>query len=306
MLKARRYNKGKTRFSLVPPSILEALAKVYTLGAHKYSIYKSRNGDTIKGMDIPYNEVGKYEMIDDGANNWKNGMSVTETLDSAQRHIESFRKGESIDELGTHHLANAAWNCLAAMWTSTNKPTFDDRNLWWKDIPSVWLDIDGVLADFSTAFLKYFNFPNQDEALDWDDPRFRNNFAIIANDEDFWMSIPPLVTIEDIHFPFQGYCTHRPIPTRVVEAWLEKHGFPKKPVINVGDTSDDDTLIKRSKVEALKEAGCELFIDDGFHNFVELNNAGIPCYLMTRSHNKRFDVGNMRIDNINEVIKYFI
>lgn len=31
-----------------------------------------------------------------------------DTIGSVQRHIESWKKGEDIDELGTYHLANAA------------------------------------------------------------------------------------------------------------------------------------------------------------------------------------------------------
>ena len=64
----QRYNSGKPRFSLITPIGLTELAKVYTFGAIKYA-----------------------------ANNWRKGLSWTETADSAMRHINAWLDGENIE-----------------------------------------------------------------------------------------------------------------------------------------------------------------------------------------------------------------
>lgn len=295
-MEARRYNSGKIRYDLIPPEINEILADVFTRGAHKYTLYEDDAGNQIKGADIPLEEAGKYKVIDDGANNWKKGLPVSNYLNSCIRHIESFRKGEDDDELGTQHLGNAIWNLGCAYWTLNTNPKLDDRKKWWMNIPNIWLDIDGLFADFSTAFLNWFDFEDKTPPTDWNDSRFRLNFDKIKSNEEFWMSLPPLLKPDTIKFPFKGYCTHRPdTHVDITKAWLRKHGFPELPVISVSG----------SKVDALKEVGCEIFIDDGFHNFTDLNNSGITCYLLTRPQNKKYNVGKMRLNHINDIINKF-
>jgi len=53
-----------------------------------------------------------------------------------------------------------------------------------------------------------------------------------------------------------------------------------------------------SKADLLKENGCEIMIDDSIHNFVELNSKGITTYLMSRPHNKKYNVGGKRITDL--------
>ncbi|MGB3491885.1 MAG: hypothetical protein WBA57_04105, partial [Elainellaceae cyanobacterium] len=71
---AKRYNKGKSRHVLIPPFAKEALADVYTRGAHKYSMYKDKNGNVIQGKDIPFENVGQYELVEDASSNWRLGQ----------------------------------------------------------------------------------------------------------------------------------------------------------------------------------------------------------------------------------------
>ena len=47
--------------------------------------------------------------------------------------------------------------------------------------------------------------------------------------------------------------------------------------------------------------GVEIFVDDSFDNFVELNKAGIFTYLYTAPWNIKHDVGHMRIDSLNDL-----
>ena len=79
MEKAKRYNKGKIRYELIPQSFLEHLSKVYTMGAEKYS-YVDDNGNFV-----------------DGSENWKKGLDWKSMLGSTMRHLEKFRAGEDFD-----------------------------------------------------------------------------------------------------------------------------------------------------------------------------------------------------------------
>lgn len=82
-----RFNEGKVRFDLMPPDALWELAKVYTFGARKY---KDRN--------------------------WEKGMVWGICFAAAMRHLWKWWRGERNDpESGLHHLAHAAWNCMAAL-----------------------------------------------------------------------------------------------------------------------------------------------------------------------------------------------
>jgi hypothetical protein len=153
----------------------------------------------------------------------------------------------------------------------------------------VYLDIDGVVADFGTHFLEYLGIEDKTPPTTWDDARFKDNMWRVKDDYNFWLSIPPLLTPEQMLFDFEGYCTSRPIPSSVTLDWLEKNKLPLKPVITVNG----------SKVNALKEVGCDVFIDDYEENFDELNRNGIKCFLMTRSHNVHVNT-SMRIDKIED------
>lgn len=117
---ARRYNKGKLRYELISSIFKKELARVYTAGAEKYTIY-NKDG-TIK---------------DDGANNWRKGLPWMEVLGSALRHLEKFQMGEDYDSdidpeitkiYGkTLHLAHAAWNIATIIDFMETHPELDDR-----------------------------------------------------------------------------------------------------------------------------------------------------------------------------------
>lgn len=80
-----RFDQGKLRYDLLPPDGIEELVRVYTKGAEKYA-----------------------------DRNWEKGMAWGRILGSLLRHTYAFVKGETHDkETGCHHMAMAAWNCLA-------------------------------------------------------------------------------------------------------------------------------------------------------------------------------------------------
>lgn len=94
-----RYNNDKPRHSLIDPYALNELAKVLTFGAKKYKEH-----------------------------NWRNGLSISETLDSLLRHVEAFNSGEDFDSESTlHHIAHAMCNCMFILWMHKYKPDMDDR-----------------------------------------------------------------------------------------------------------------------------------------------------------------------------------
>jgi len=77
-----KFDGDKTRYDLVPPSAIKAMAEVLTVGARKYK-----------------------------PNNWKLCEDKERYLSAMYRHIEAWRSGEVCDaETGLHHLAHAMTN----------------------------------------------------------------------------------------------------------------------------------------------------------------------------------------------------
>lgn len=152
----------------------------------------------------------------------------------------------------------------------------------------IGLDLDGVLSDFSSHFLEYLGFENKTPATNWDDPRFRENLHKVVGDEKFWLTMPRLIDPAILDFKPVIYVTARPVESSVTATWLLLNKFPDAPVVTVG--------FGGTKVEALR-GKVDLFIDDAYHNYIELNKAGIKCLLMSRSHNIKYkDVD--RIDSL--------
>lgn len=160
---------------------------------------------------------------------------------------------------------------------------------------NIGLDIDGVLADFTLAWHRLYpevsSKPNT-----WNlDSKISERFKKMKKDgvlDKFYLNIPILIKPEDIPFEPTCYITARPVDSTVTEEWLELHGFPKKPVITVGNMS---------KINATKENNIDIFIDDHYDNFVELNDGGIFCYLCTASWNIEYDVGHMRLNSLKDL-----
>lgn len=95
-----RYNEGKPRFSLVSPIAHEELAKVLTMGAQKYAPY-----------------------------NWMKGLPYMEIIDSLERHVNAFKKGENMDkESGLHHMAHVMCNAMFLIeFIESGRDNLDDR-----------------------------------------------------------------------------------------------------------------------------------------------------------------------------------
>jgi 5'(3')-deoxyribonucleotidase len=279
--KGGRLNNEKTRYDLIEPFQKQQKAQVYTKGARKYA-----------------------------DNNWLQGMSWSKCVASGMRHIEAFLRGEDYDfypdtcegckkgdctaHTGELHTAQAAWNFDAI--TSYYKwfPQGDDRLHVVMPKPKIGLDIDEVLCDWVGAWIKHWgmNVPTS-----WFfDYEILERFEEMRKEEmlnQFYIDLQPKINPADIPFEPHCYVTSRPVPTKVTQTWLEMHGFPLRPVITVG--------VGESKVDVIKKAGIDIFVDDRYENFEELNRNGVCCFLMDAPHNQRYDVGYKRIKSLKEL-----
>ena len=277
-----RFNNGKLRYDLVEPRAHKDMVKVLTYGAKKY-------------FD----------------RNWEFGLSWTSVIASAKRHLAAIEAGEDYDfdsncdgcksgfcekHSGELHIANLACNAHFLNTFYYTFPQGDDRPKNYLKLPKIGLDIDGVLADWTGAWAKVHPELSATPASWYFDRVVFKRFNAMRNNgtlNEFYMSIEPLLKPEDIPFEPHCYITSRPITAEVTEQWLDKYGFPSKTVYAVG--------VGESKVELAKNAGVEIFIDDCFENFVELNKAGICTYLYTASWNVKYDVGHLRLNSLNEL-----
>lgn len=264
--KGLRYNQGKLRYDLVNPWAHEQLVKVFTKGAEKYE-----------------------------ARNWEKGMSWTSVIASLKRHLEAIERGEDYDqETGMLHSAHVQWNshCLTAYYKLY--PQGDDRPHTYLNRPKIGLDIDEVLCDWIGAWTNKFDYPIP---KNW---RFSYNnkkeFESFSKEEleNFYLSIPRKLDPDEI--PFEPYCyiTSRSVPRELTEEWLRMNGFSCAPVYSLG--------WGESKVDMAKKSGIDIFVDDRYENFVELNKAGVCTYLLTAPHNERYNVGHKRLNSLKDLI----
>lgn len=139
-----------------------------------------------------------------------------------------------------------------------------------RDPLKISCDIDGVLADFETAYLKRFkHWPNYDWAIT------RNVANILIHERDFWLNLPVLNTLD---FTPRMFCSARVNPKRWTKQYLRDHDFPEAPLFQVPG-------YKLSKAKTLK-GRCDVHIEDSIKNFLDLNRKGIPCLLYNNKTNE--------------------
>lgn len=269
MDKGLRFNEGKTRHDLIPQFAQEQYARVLTAGADKY-----------------------------GDNNWKKGMQWSKVIASLKRHIVAFESGEDIDkETGILHMAHVMCNAAFLVEYYKIYPQGDNRAHKYLSIPKIGVDIDEVICNFVEGWHKKWG---ADPCPEWwaYHRGMGDYFKQMKEDgslDDFYLSLNPKIKPSDIPFEPHCYVTSRPVDSSVTEKWLAMHGFPAVKVHTIP--------LGTSKVEVLKNSGVEIFIDDSFNNFQELNNSGICTFLMDAPHNKRYSVGYKRIYSLNEIIQ---
>lgn len=262
--KGRKDDSAKLRYDLIPLFAQEQFVNVLTMGANKY-----------------------------GDRNWEKGMFWSRLIGAIKRHIAAFEKGEDYDpESGLLHMAHVMTN--AAFLTEYYKiyPQGDNRILPHSRILKIGLDIDEVLADFIGHFSKKFNINHSVECWSFD-PDIKQKIESIKDDSEFWLTMPRKSNPIDLHFEPHCYITSRPCDIELTRKWIHDNGFPNVPIYCVG--------LNESKVDVAKKAGINVFIDDRYENFAELNRNGICCFLFNAPHNQRYDVGFKRIKKFSDL-----
>lgn len=286
--KAKRYNQGKIRHELISPIAMAELAKVYTLGAHKYSVYEDKEGNKILGKDIPFEEAGNYKMIEDAADNWKKGQDWKSAMGSVKRHIAAWERGEDIDELGTFHLGNAMWGLATLLHFYKTFPQGDNRDLPHNRHVKIGLDIDEVICNWVGPWCEKhgYNTP-QSWNFSYDNKTHFENLQSSGEIEKFYTNLPRKIDPSEIPFEPHCYVTARSVDEKLTKSWLLNNGFPAAPVYSVG--------FGESKVEAIQQSGIDVFVDDSYCNYLEIRNAGIVCFLYDAPHNQRYNVGYYKV-----------
>lgn len=260
----QRFNDGKLRYDLLEPYAIEQLVKIFTMGSKKYA-----------------------------PNNWLKGLPWMDVVASLERHLAEFKKGDDFDkESQLLHMAHVAWNAMAIVSYYKHRPEFDNRRLPYLSRPKIGLDIDDVCADFLGAYCEKFGV---EECKHWySHYKTGEHLQEAIKTEEFYLSLKPKFNGGEIPFEPHCYITSRSIPVEWTEKWLQDNGFPTKKVYTIP--------FGASKVEIAKASGIDMFVDDRYENFVELNNAGICCFLFTAPHNLKYDVGHKRIHSLKELI----
>jgi len=282
--KGLRYNQGKIRMDLLEPYAIEQLAKVFTKGAEKYA-----------------------------DNNWLQGMKWSKMVASLKRHLLAFEKGKDFDfdpncpdcqtgtcknHTGLLHMAQVAWNAMGLVSYYKYHPEMDDRLHTIMTMPKIGTDLDDCIISWVKPWCEKFG---HETPTDWYfSYNTHENFKTLEGDKlnDFYSTLPAKINPLDIPFPIACYITARTIDEDITKTWIEKNGFPTRPVYTVG--------FGQSKVAAAKEAGIDWFIDDNYETYLEMNKAGITCFLMDAPHNSKFNVGYKRIESFQDLKNRFL
>jgi Domain of unknown function (DUF5664) len=261
----KRFNKGKLRYDLIPSNSLKEIAKVFTYGCEKY-----------------------------GEKNWQRGMKWSNVIASLERHLAAFKQCEDFDEeTGHYHIAHLATNAIFLLEYYRIYPQGDDReHSYYRSPKRIGLDIDDVLADFVPAFCDYNGITELPHH--WSFYLNGDKYSISSLPDTFWLNIKPKIDPKSIKFEPVCYITHRPISNEITKKWLEINGFPCAPIYQVNP--------ELSKVDIAKEQKLDVFVDDKYETFTDMNSSGILCWLFDASHNKKYNVGYKRIKSLENII----
>lgn len=276
-------NTTKEDFEKKVTTFGKLFCKPFFVSLEEFQLYKN----ALLNNYIPEPEVCKKtfkEYLQNVKTKYDEAANYISKLNIPKEH-EFKLHSHSLSALGNKKPVNT-WDTVAP------KPNISTAGWWKKPFKKLFIDIDGIIADFEKAFSEKFDLP--DSPHDWADHRYVSRLENLRTDKEFWLNIKTIINPALISYPIAGYCTARSIPFEWIQEWLNINLFPNAPILQVG--------FGESKVEKLKEAGCEVFIDDSIQNFVELNSNNILCYLSSRSHNMKYDVGDLRVSNLLELI----
>jgi len=272
---AKRFNEGKLRLSLVPQSLIESVAHAMTDGAKKY-----------------------------GARNWEKGFKWDVPLDSLDRHLGKWKKGEDIDgESGLPHLAHVAANLAMLIEYSTTFKQGDHRT-WSAPHPRISLDLDGVLADFHSEVTVQYDKLNPSADVknkpvnSWYAYDLTSDIGLKAMDNVNLGNLKTMDKIIDrrIEGYVACYVTNRPARFKqVTEQWLFTNNFPQRTVHMVDHAASKAQHIIDNDL-------ADYHIDDSPFVFVDAHKRGLKCFLIDAPYNRYLKAGKWRVSNFTEVL----
>lgn len=244
-------------------------------------------------MDFKKTPASAINAISQGFNkqtNWED-QKWSDIISKIKTLINDF--DNCIDFKGDEFIPSAiAVEAMKLIHLGKCYPINDDRHNRFKTSKQlrIGLDIDEVIADFIGHYDKRFNITSNPGYWNYS-YKMSDNLNELISDKEFWLSIPKL---RDVPFEPALYCTSRSIPIEWTLEWLEKNGFPCKPVISIP--------FGESKLKHLQEANIQMFVDDKVDTFKELNDNGIFTYLMDCAMNKYYDAGYKRIYDLKDIL----
>lgn len=270
---------GKTRFDLLPYSALKGAADIFTFGADKYDVDEEGN-----------------PLVEVYGQNWRKGMRWGRVYAAMQRHLNDWFAGEDLDpESGKSHLDHALCCLMMLKEYTVSYMQGDDRPTPYRRVqPVIGLDVDGVLCDLYPVVLKRAKSLVGPEANgDMHHYAFRDSLieALSTMTPEELRAVQAKEDGSTLPFEPVAYITARyGAHYDSVEEWLAVNGFPYAPVIHA-----------ENKATVCKELGIDVFVDDKYDHFVELQSAGVACFLMDAPYNRKHEVGTWRVKNLAEV-----
>ncbi|MGM9531917.1 hypothetical protein [Intestinibacter sp.] len=159
-------------------------------------------------------------------------------------------------------------------------------------------DIDQVLADFESAYNKYYNTNISKE----NDYHITKNVFKLRHNKEFWTN---LEVIDRPNFIPYIYATKRVNLKSYTREWLLKNRFPDRPIYQ--------TIYQYGNKADIIKGHCDVLIDDSISNVYKCIKSGVPALLIDRPHNQsvgpEFRIYNLDIDEIIEgyeiICKYY-
>lgn len=136
----------------------------------------------------------------------------------------------------------------------------------------VGFDLDDTIFDFYGKYLSIFGTPKSSVEI-------TKNVYNLRKNKKFWENLEIINTPDFIP---ELFCTKRINSKRYTKKALQ-------PIIGNKSIPIYQLYYYKSKKSSRIKGKVDVFIDDSIDNFIELNNAGIPCLLIDSLWNREFD-----------------
>lgn len=239
---------------------------------------------TKEACKVLTSKLNKYEK-----NEWTKGLKWTDVLSSLKNHLLAFETGDDFNEDGNLNIAEVAADALILAEYYSSFPQGDDRIIGTNAKPVVCCDLDDCVFDFIGAYEDRFGKTADYWSGDYAMP---DRLKELQEDKDFWVNMP---LKNRPNFEINYYVTARSIPIEWTREAIAKNNLPMAPIFTLPWNA--------SKIDKLKELGCDIMIDDKYQTYKECQAAGIFCYLMDTPSNQYYNVGHRRIYDLNLNLK---